>query len=236
MIFFFCGAPKNGSHFQWHIVEEALWQVGRDYTSVAENETHRRDLGALRPILRYHADSPRLLFMKGHFGFSARERDLLLDYPSIKIFHIWRDIRDTLVSTYFYAMNRGDASYRDFTEFFLRHGKNTLQEQLRYRSLWDLAAPQVVHSHFSDLVQDFETTVKPLLDFAGVEGVDTQRLHDSLKLERLRKKYKDDGSFYRKGRVGEYSEVITDQGVLGYIEQRITEAADTWQRPELFLR
>jgi hypothetical protein len=103
VIFFFCGAPKHGSHYQLLIITESLAQLGIDYVPIGVKVFDHNESRAARELLdSLHRERDRLSVCKGHF----LDRDLLLSYDDIKIFHIWRDLGDVLVSRYHYLQRR----------------------------------------------------------------------------------------------------------------------------------
>ena len=109
MIYFFTGAPKHGSHFQMFIVQEAMEMAGIPFTQVGNKTFHERNLWKSKMLLDTMDKMKNVNWIcKGHFG-TKRERDLLLSYDNIKIFLIWRDIRDVLVSQYYALMNNGQS-------------------------------------------------------------------------------------------------------------------------------
>ncbi len=217
MILFFCGAPKHGSHFQMFVVQEALEQRGIPFQQVGNAIFHTHDLRAGVALLNELESRENEIFIcKGHWG-AKRERDLLLKYATVRVFLIWRDLRDVLVSQYYYDINKSGIRHRDFETFYWRSGRFLLREHLRYRRVWDEVGDdtRIVHTEFRALRERFREEAEGLLRFAEVEGVDLRDLEERLRLERLREKHHDPGgAFFRKGVVGEYAEVIRSKEVL----------------------
>lgn len=225
MIFFFAGAPKNGSHLQLFVVRESLDQLGLPYRSVGNEIFHARDLKRAGGFLRkIDADSSTLYLCKGHFGL-PRERELLLSFENIRIFLIWRDFRDALVSHYYYRVRKYKKAYADFSNYYWTEGRTFLLEQIHYRLTWSAAQHdhRVVSSSFSMFVKKFPPAALRLLSAADIRGVDIQRLQQQLSLSWMRKVYNDPrGIFFRKGSVGEYRRVITSDRVLSDINRLTT--------------
>jgi hypothetical protein len=212
MIFFFCGAAKNGSHFQMLIVKESMEQQGIKYEQVGDVIFHTHDLKAGRRLLDDLDKRTNEIFVcKGHWG-AKTERDILLSYENIRIFHIWREIRDVLVSQYYHDMRESRKSYKDFSDFYRRIGRSFLFWQVAYRRTWMPVSgdSRVYSSRFTELKQNFREAASELLAFAGIEGVDLDNLEKRVALDRLREKYDELGgsAFFRRGIVGEHREVI----------------------------
>lgn len=217
MILFFCGAPKHGSHFQMLTVTSALEQLGIAYERAGEEVFHRHDLEAAAALLRrLEAQPDRLFVCKGHWGAPA-ERDLLMSFPDVRVFLIWRDPGDVLVSQYYYAMNTEGQSPRDIAEYYYRYGGRYIAlRHARYRAVWDRAGDaRVHHTDYAGLVTDFDATAGALLEAADVTGVDLTALRDAVSLETLRERHDDpEGRFFRRGAVGEHAELITEPALL----------------------
>jgi hypothetical protein len=216
MVFFFCGAPKHGSHFQMFILTESLVQKGMPYEQVGNEIFHRRKLRRAKRLLdQLMGRNENVYVCKGHFG-SRRERDFLLSYDRIKIFLIWRDLRDVLVSQYFYDMNKGGKTFKDFQDFYWKRGRWFLCYHVKFRRNWEGASkdPRVFTSAFPELKRDFSQSAVELLRFSGIEGVDTAALQHQLSMERLRVKHNDPKKvFFRRGDIGEHRDIIGDQRI-----------------------
>jgi len=186
MILFFCGAPKNASHFQMFIVQEALSQKGTAFSNPGNDIFHNHELEAGKKLLE-HLDglSEEMFLCKGHWG-SQVERDILLSYENIRIFLIWRDVRDALVSQYFYDINKFGKSYRDFSRFYWWTGRLFLLQQISYRHVWTVTQdPRIQNSSFVELKQNFVEAASKLLAFANIQRVDLEDLDRRLALDRL---------------------------------------------------
>ncbi len=222
MIYFFCGAHKNASHYQRYIVEEALKQRGLDFR-IAGNEVfnaHRWFAG--RQLLRrLHLDRDQRYLCKGHWGRSV-ERWLLLSVPSVHVFLIWRHILGVMISAFHYENNKFAAGYGDFADFYWAEGRELFIRQVLYRRVWQAQArhPRIFQVTFEDLKADFPTHAGRMLAFAGIEGVDLGDLENKLSLERMRQTRNDpNGVFFRKGEPDEYQTFDFPPEILASMEQ-----------------
>ncbi len=217
MIYFFCGAEKNASHYQRFIVEEALKQRGLDFTVTGNEIFHAYKWVAGWQLLnQLHRHRGQRYLCKGHWGHVI-ERRLLLSVQSLQVFLIWRHLRDVMISSFHFENNRRPPGYDSFADFYWSEGRQFFVRQLLYRRGWGKLAghPRVFQVNFEDLKQDFPAHARRMLDFAGVEGVDLKALEDQLSLERMRQTRNDPkGKFFRKGEPGEHKDFAFPQDVL----------------------
>lgn len=122
---FFAGAHKNGSHFQYYVVEEALRQQSIPYRAIGSEIFHQRELGQAWEVLAANRDTDEYVLCKGHW-YRKREQALLFAMTDISIFLIWRNLRDVLISSYYYKINKFGAAYRDLSEFYFADGGRKL--------------------------------------------------------------------------------------------------------------
>lgn len=235
MIYFFNGAAKHGSFFQYFIVQKALNQIATPYSQVKNTFFHRHYVRSARRQLKELSSSGDGLFLiKGHWG-DPRERRLLLSCHDIKIFLIWRDFRDVLVSQFFFELNKFGRQFVDFDDYYWRYlgGRYHLRQQLAYKRGWDsVASPgNVCAVSFEDLKNDFVPTAGALLRFAGIDGVDLARLEQDVTVEKLRKDSGDNGAHFRKGAIGDHRSVITSPHTIDDIDALVRGSAEGVLRP-----
>ena len=223
MIYFFNGAAKHASFFQMFIVQKALDQVGRPYSRLKNTFFHRHHRkSAARQLNELSAGCGGLFLIKGHWG-EPHERDLLLSHDDIKIFLIWRDFRDVLVSQFFFEQNKFGRRFVDFDDYYWRYlgGRYQLLQQLKYKRYWELS-PQpraVCVAHFHDLKENFVEAAGAMLRFAGIDGVDLVRLEHDVTVDRLREETGDKtGAHFRKGAIGDYKAIITSAHTIDDID------------------
>ena len=203
MIHFFAGAHKNGSHFQFYVLEEALRQRAIPYRVVGLQEFHSHDLERARKLLADWLGSDETLLLKGHWH-RPRERQLLRHRDAIKVYLIWRDLKDVLISSYHYRINKFGAEDNGFPHFYFEEGgRDLLINQRLYRIAW---SGEAVHeTSYESLVDDFQTEARRLLAYAGVKGVDLGALKAETSIGRLRETRDDQKAvFFRNGATGQH--------------------------------
>lgn len=203
MIYFFAGAHKNGSHFQFYVLEEALKQRSTAYRVVGSDIFHERDLHRARQLLVELRGSDDIILCKGHWH-RRHERKLLLGEQNLRVFLIWRDLKDVLISSFHYKINKFGAFYRDFSEFYFGDGgRDLLIQQRLYRMAW--SGKPVHETSYEALVDDFPSEAANLLSHAGIGDLDLVALEAETKLSRLRETRNDrSGVFFRQGTTGQH--------------------------------
>lgn len=207
MIYFFCGAPKHGSHFQLFIVTESLKQKGVSYQPVGDKIFDRNDVSSAKKLLdSLETRDDEIFVAKGHF----LDKKLLLSYQTIRVFHIWRELGDVLVSRYHYRMKRYGETYQDFSDFYWRDGRAHMFYQIAYQHLWrSVSDPRVYHACYEDLRKDFQGSAPAMLQFSELPDIDLVDLEQRISLDTLKRKQQDAaGVLFRRGSVGEYRDVI----------------------------
>jgi hypothetical protein len=223
VIFFFNGAAKHASFFQMFIVKKALDQVGRPYSRLKNTYFHRHHRkSAGRQLKELSAERSGLFLIKGHWG-EPHERDLLLSHDEIRIFLIWRDFRDVLVSQFFFEQNKFGRRFADFDDYYWRYlgGRYELLRQLKYKRYWELSSHlrTVYVAHFHELKENFVRAAGAMLRFAGIDGVDLVRLEQDVTVERLREETGDKaGAHFRKGAIGDHKSIITSAHTIDDID------------------
>ena len=228
MIYFFCGAEKNASHYQRFIVEEALKQRGLDF-KIAGNEIFHayKWVAGWQFLHQLHRHPDQRYLCKGHWGRPV-ERRLLLSFQSLQVFLIWRHLHDVMISSFHFENNRRPPGFDSFATFYWAEGRQFFIRQLLYRRGWSELAdhPRVFQVNFEDLKKDFATHAGRILDFAGIEGVDLEALAGQLSLERMRRTRNDpEGKFFRKGEPGEHKAFAFPTEVLEDMQQLETRSS-----------
>jgi hypothetical protein len=219
MIYFFNGAAKHASFFQMFIIQKALDQVGKPFSRVKNTFFHRHHRKSAKRQLKELASACSDLFLiKGHWGEPC-ERDLLLMCDNIKIFLIWRDFRDVLVSQFFFEQNKFGKRFADFDDYYWRYlgGRYNLLQHLKYKRCWDSAQDErsIYVAHFHELKTNFASAADRMLQFAGIDGVDLAQLEQEVTVARLRDTTGDKaGAHFRKGIIGDYKSIITSKHTI----------------------
>lgn len=132
-------------------------QKGVNFEQTGNKIFHANDYQRAKKLLNKLDENPNKTFIcKGHWG-KTFERDLLLSYKNIKIFLIWRNVKDVLVSHYFYKINKYGKKYDSFSEYYWTEGRRFLIDQMKYRNVWKKAAEtsEVIESSFKNLKKKF---------------------------------------------------------------------------------
>ncbi len=180
-----------------------------------------KDLVGGIKLLDQLAQDPNGVFVcKGHWG-SPAERDVLLSYEDIRIYLIWRDVRDVLVSQYHSILNDGK-TFDDFSDYYRQNGRTHLFQQVAFRNAWRSfeGDPRVHTTDYAGLVEGFPAEASAMMSFSRIEGVDLDDLAQRVSMDRLRVKHNDpEGNFFRRGIVGEYHELAASPAISKDIEQ-----------------
>ncbi len=203
LIYFFAGAHKNGSHFQFYVLEEALRQRSIPYQVAGTDIFHGHDLGRARKLLSDLRGADDIILCKGHWH-RRRERKLLLGEKDLRVFLIWRDLKDVLISSYHYKINKFGAVYADFSDFYFADGgRDLLIQQRLIRKAW--SGEPAHETSYEVLVDEFPKEAARLLAHAGINDVDLTPLQAETRLDRLRETRGDqNGVFFRKGTTGQH--------------------------------
>ena len=180
LIYFFAGAHKNGSHFQFYVLEEALRQRSSAYRVEGADIFHERDLSRARKLFWELRGTDDLILCKGHWH-RRQEQKLLLGEKNLKIFLIWRDLKDVLISSYHYKINKFRANYKDFSEFYFNDGgRDLLIHQRLYRMslVGEVLSMRRAMKRWS---RTFQREAALLLSYAGVGDVDLATLEAEIR-------------------------------------------------------
>jgi len=221
---FFPGAQRVGTHFQINTMMDALRQKNISFVQRPGNTLEASDLEKFRTNLAKLAEGPETHILVNFHWRTRQERDFLLSYPNALCFLIWRDFRDALVSYYHFLIKRRQRMFHDFAHFYWTEGYAFLWRQSIHQQTWFEIGnhPCVFHADFTRLVTHFEEEAGRMLAFAGFTDVDLHALSKSVSIENRRISDGDkNGDFYRKGKVGEYWEVVQDEKIRRHVEQTL---------------
>jgi hypothetical protein len=221
---FFPGAQRVGTHFQINIMRDTLLQKNISFVQHPGNTLDASDLEKFKVNLNKLADGPERYILVNFHWRTRPERDFLLSYSNALYFLIWRDFRDALVSYYYFLMKRRQRVFHDFAHFYWTEGYAFLLRQSLHQRTWFEIGnhPRVFHVEFARLVTNFEEEAGRMLAFAGLTNVDLQALFDGVSIEKRRISDGDQhGDFYRKGKIGEYWDVVQDEKIRRHVEQTL---------------
>lgn len=203
MWFVFAGGHRMGSTYQFLILRKALVQLKVRVKKFPSNSFDVCHLAGMREAVAQCNATPQFNYLtKIHAAYPAHIK-VLLEAKESRIFLVWRDQRDSLVSDYYFSQRRAGHSYTSFNDYFQRRGRRVLYRNCLQKTVWDTVEdPRVRAWDYLDLCHDFETSVREMIAFAGYleQGLDFAKLADDLSISSLRKSRNDsDGSFFRQG-------------------------------------
>jgi len=209
------GTMKSGSTWLLHIVsaEGSLSRVDERYQ-------HR---GWRNPSIGNEAFSSffgeaeykkKDYFCKQHWYGSQKYKDLLVD-DSVKVLNIKRDLRDVLVSWYFHDKRLGRTQTVNAKDWFFNgDGAKMMQRVVDYQSFWHgNTEQQPFLCSYEGLHADFDGEVKKIFEFIE-RPVSEKQLATIKELTSFTSKEKvGDGSFFRKGEVGDWANHLDSEVV-----------------------
>lgn len=201
MLLIFAGGHRMGSTYQSLIGRHAMAQLGIHCRMPANPELNVFHLQRIRKVFKICDSHPGVYFFaKPHAAFPAQVEAVMTAQQS-RIFLVWRDQRDSLVSDFHYAQRKAGHVYADFDDYFWRRGRKILLRNCLQKVVWDgVVDPRVRAWQYLDLTDNFKQSADEMLRFAGLNGVDLDALADSVSIKQLRHKYNDpEGTFFRKG-------------------------------------
>jgi len=147
----------------------------------------------------------------GNYVFKAHiflKHDLIASHPHVRIMHITRDIRDALVSAFYYERMKGQCRSDNFEDYYWRHGRKRARYIISYNRLWD-TVPNKFLTTYEALHGNFEAEVHRMAAHLGItlKDGDMERLRKASDIDSLREKYAEtdsDQKFFRKGVIGDW--------------------------------
>jgi hypothetical protein len=196
------------------------------------------------PVIRFkHDDNP-------HFktpGELVRNKDEFAERPVVLLV---RDVRDTVVSTYFQMTKREERyRYHGDIDTFAKQSRGGAETIIRFYNHWVRqrdVPPKFLLVRYEDLHADTAGQLRTLLEFLGIEGVEDaviQRAVNYGSFDNLRRLETTRGTTpgrlagadlqdpealkTRKGKVGGYRQYLADR-TIAWIDERIARDLDPW--------
>lgn len=178
---------------------------------------------------------------KAHLFF---KHHIVAGKPNVRIVNITRDIRDVIVSAFYFAQLRKTFAGDDFDRFYWTRGRQVARWVIQYNRLWQ-TVPNAFTMSYECLHEDFAAEVQALASFIGVTvgPADIERIRGETELDSLRSRYDEvsaDGKhhFYRKGVVGDWQGHLSDavQADVRRIEEQERNYPSRWNLVMLRLR
>lgn len=214
-----------GSTFQCMIGMNALRQVGipihltdNPALNVFHLEKIRKSFAAA------DADPQKYYIAKAHPAF-PQQVEAVMTAENIRVFLVWRDQEDALVSDFHFSQRRGGHHYKNFDDYFRRRGRKILLRNCLQQKVWSSIKDERVRAwEYLDLVDNFEQAAGELIEFAGLRNVDIAELKKSVSIEELRRTQGDpEGTFFRQGGKQDIGRLTPNQETLATIEEIISE-------------
>ena len=153
---------------------------------------------------------------KSHYD-DVKIRDLLLRFDNVYIFNIERDLRDVIVSAYYY-LNRKEGVKRTFEEFYWGKGRSLIGFINKYHKTWHNIEGKIYVSSYQKLHEDFAGEVQRIFGFLkyDLKPGDLERLKERTNLDTSRKLWKEESKqtqerFFRKGIIGDWKNHFTPE-------------------------
>lgn len=201
--------------------------------------THQ--LTAVPPVLRTHF-SHDFSSIKAGFPYNRIPQDKSM-YAHKKVLFMIRDVRDTLVSSYFQATRRVNR-FSGPMSAFVRDNRFGIKKIIAFYNLWyqqQQTPRQFMLLRYEELHQDPFTALKRSLEFMELQPIIAENLHTAIQFAQFdnMKKMESKGMFtsdkmqpgeksdqdsfkVRQGKVGGFGDYLNDAD-LAYINQTIQE-------------
>ncbi len=210
------GAFKSGSTWLFNIVRSmtgfpgipAIYQnAGWDDPSIAPEK--------LRELLARLDFAGRDYLVKNHFE-KKRQRDLILAHEDVRVLNIKRNLRDVVVSAYYYHRQKNGYG-GEFETYYWEMGRSVADHVRRYHALWDVSDARVYTSSYEALKSDFRAEVQRIGRFLGfaLSAEEVEHIREETSMQALRAKYGESDKpseerFFRKGVVGQWTEYFDE--------------------------
>lgn len=203
------GAPKSGSTWLFNIVQNlhTFSDVPEDYLLDRTNPNSEIVYEKLDEFLANVDYGANDYLLKNHFG-KAHQRDALLGAPDVLVINIKRELKDAVVSAYYYNMKLSGKK-RTFDNYYWKEGRFLADQIRRYHRVWEeKPSSRVLLLSYERLKQNTVSEIMGIARFLGLScsEAEAQAVIDATSMEKLRDKYDDGGEikFFRKGQVGDW--------------------------------
>ncbi len=249
------GTPKSGTTWLRHIVHHmtAFEPIPDAYANVGwrrENASRSIHPPKLKTFLR-EADYSTVDYLSKNHIFSEKLRDLLLAQDHVYCVCALRDVKDTVVSHFYYQKKKRNWDF-DFGQYYWKVGRYFANFIIDYANVWQIGHPKLEIVRYESLKEDFATECSRIGKFLGLDlsDEDVARIQSATAMQRMRKLEEGaDGDpnapfvqkgFFRKGEVGDWKnhfdehmtedfEKIQDRGLRG-LDQIKYQVAYPWRK------
>lgn len=205
------GAPKTGSTWVVSLISslphvspvpEVFRNPGWSWPSVVDCEAR-----AAAAQLSWGSE---VYYSKQHW----RDATWLLDVPGVKVVNSFRDIRDVIVSRYHHDIRVKEVPDMPMSDYLRLHGRSRVAEFCTYHERWvsaDAATRANYHVvSYEHLSADDVGAAICLARFCGLKLTRDQAEAIVAKHRFGNMKVTGPGAFYRKGKVGAFSDGLTE--------------------------
>lgn len=230
MLHVFAGGHRMGSTFQSLIGVFALKQLGITYRFPDSKALEVLHIRKIRESFKAADADPQIFYYaKAHAAFPLQV-DAILTARHSRIFLVWRDQLDALISDFHYAQRRAGHHYASFDDYFLRRGRKILLRNCLQKVVWDGIDDDRVRAWtYLELVGEFERTAGEMLAFGGIAGVDLAALRNNVSIPSLRKTQNDpEGRFFREGGTHNLAQFEPSDRTVAEIEKILDERDPQW--------
>lgn len=203
------GAPKSGSTWLFNIIQNIhrFSAVPDEFLLDRSNPNSEIVYERLDEFLAKVDYRSNDYLLKNHFG-SPHQRDGILACPDALVVNIKRDLKDAIVSAYYYNMKLSGKK-RTFENYYWKEGRFLADHIRRYHRVWEEEpSSRVLFVSYERLKQHPVSEVAGVARFLGLHLSDgeIENAIKSTSMEKLRDKYNDSGEikFFRKGEVGDW--------------------------------
>lgn len=151
-------------------------------------------------------------FCKQHWAREDRFLKLLED-DDVAVVNIVRDLRDVIVSFYFHDQRIGRTEAQSFLDYYFTDGRKKMTGYMTYHRFWHKPSRKV-QPHlciFENFKRDFFLEAQRLFRFLEqpVSDEELATIHEKTRFEN--KKVTGEGTFFRKGIVGDWVNHLNDE-------------------------
>lgn len=231
------GAPKSGSTWLFNIVQSMhrFSDVPEDYLLDKANPNSEILYEKLEDFLANVDCEKKDYLLKNHFG-RASQRDAILGAFNALVVNIKRDLKDAVVSAYYYNMKLS-GKQRTFDNYYWKEGRFLADHVRGYHRVWEeKPSSRVLLVSYEGLKQNTVSEVIGIARFLGfsLSESDAEAIIEATSMEKLRDKYDDGGEikFFRKGEIGDWKNHFSTRQLadIEMIEQCGLENSSIGQR------
>jgi len=203
------GAQKSGSTWLFNMIQNMhdFADVPEEFLLDKDNPNSEIVYERLPEFLGALDFSSTDYLLKNHFG-QVEQRDAILGTKDTLVVNIKRDLKDAIVSAYYYTMKLSNQK-RSFENYYWNEGRYLAGNMKRYHHAWEsFPSSRVLLVSYERLITDPIVEVMGIGRFLGFDVTQdkARQVLDATSMKKLREKYSDEGEikFFRKGTMGDW--------------------------------